>query len=80
MRTTLTFTEEHIAELQRISNLDHFAAKIAQAILSKDIYRCSSKQAYILNKVSDLEFFMSEDYSNDTLERMQKRQRDLMYV
>lgn len=80
MRTTLLFTEAHEEELKRIATLDCFAAQVAKTILSRDFYRCSDKQASILNKVSDLEFFESDSYSNATLEKMQQRQRNLMYL
>ena len=68
MKTTMTFTEEHEAELKRIATLNVFAAKIAQTILSKDVYKASSKQVDILNQVSDIEFFISNDYA-DTYEQ-----------
>ena len=80
MRTTLTFTTAHEEELKRIATLDCFAAQIAKTILSKDYFRCSDKQASILNKVSDLEFFESDNYTNATMERVQQRQRNLMYL
>jgi hypothetical protein len=80
MKTTMTFTNEHIAELNRIANLNVFAAKIAQTILSKDFYKDSPKQVDILNQVSEIEFYISDDYSNDIMENNQQRQRNLMYV
>ena len=64
----MTFTEEHETELKRIATLNVFAAKIAQTILSKDVYKASSKQVDILNQVSDIEFFISNDYA-DTYEQ-----------
>lgn len=80
MKTTMTFTSEHETELRRIANLNVFAAKIAQTILSKDEYKASSKQVDILNEVSDLEFCISNDYANTYMEAAQQRQRNLMYV
>lgn len=80
MRTTILFTAAHEEELKRIATLDCFAAQIAKTILSKDYYRCSDKQASILNKVSDLEFFESDNYTNATMEKCQQRQRNLMYL
>ena len=80
MKTTMTFTAEHEAELNRIVTLNVFASKIATTILSKDVYRASSKQVDILNQVSDIEFYISDDYSNDIMERNQQRQRNLMYL
>jgi hypothetical protein len=79
MKTTLTFTQEHIEELKRISQLKVFAAKIAQTILQKDEYRASSKQIDILNEVSEITFYISNDYSNQYMEAAQQRQRNLMY-
>jgi len=80
MKTTMTFTEAHIVELNRIAGLNKFASKIAQTILSKDEYRASSKQVDILNEVSEIEFYISNDYSNQYMETAQQRQRNLMYV
>lgn len=80
MKYTLTFTEEHEEELRRIAKLDCFAAKVAQTILSKEYYRASPKQVDILNEVSNVTFYISEDYSNKILERDQQRQRNLMYL
>ena len=80
MKYTTTFTEKHEAELKRISGLNKFASKIAQTILSKEIYRASSKQVDILNDVSEIEFYISNDYSNEIIERNQQRQRNLMYI
>ena len=68
MKTTMTFTAEHETELNRIANLNVFAAKIAQTILKSDVYRASSKQVDILNQVSEIEFFISNDYA-DTYEQ-----------
>ena len=79
MKTTWTFTQEHITELERIATLNVFASKIAQTILSKDAYRASSKQVDILNSVSnDIEFYVSDDYSNSYMESAQQKQRNLM--
>lgn len=80
MKTTMTFTAEHEAELNRIVTLNVFASKIATTILSKEYYKASPKQVDILNQVSDIEFYISDDYSNDIMERNQQRQRDLMYL
>lgn len=80
MKYTMTFTEEHEAELNRIAGLNKFASKIAQTILSKEVYRASSKQVDILNEVSDIEFFISNDYCNQYMEAAQQRQRNLMYL
>jgi len=80
MKTTMTFTAEHEAELNRIATLNVFASKIAQTILSRDVYRASVKQVDILNEVAEVEFFISNDYANDIMERGQQRQRELMYV
>lgn len=80
MKTTLTFTQEHIIELNRIAGLNKFASKIAQTILSKEEYQASSKQVDILNEVSDIEFYISNDYANSYMETAQQRQRNLMYV
>lgn len=68
MKTTMTFTTEHEAELNRIAGLNKFASKIAQTILSKEVYRASAKQVDILNEVSEIEFFISDDYA-DTYEQ-----------
>lgn len=80
MKTTMTFTTEHKAELNRIAGLNKFASKIAQTILSKDEYRASAKQVDILNEVSEIEFYISNDYSNQYMETAQQRQRNLMYL
>jgi hypothetical protein len=64
MKTTMTFTEAHIIELNRIATLNVFASKIATTILSKDFYSASSKQVDILNQVSEIEFYISNDYAN----------------
>lgn len=80
MKTTMTFTTEHEAELNRIATLNVFASKIAQTILSKEVYRASVKQVDILNAVSEIEFYISNDYSNEIMERNQQNQRNLMYV
>jgi len=68
MKTTMTFTVEHETELNRIATLNVFASKIAQTILKSDVYRASSKQVDILNQVSEIEFFISNDYA-DTYEQ-----------
>jgi len=73
MKTTMTFTAEHIQELHRIAKLPCFAAKIAQTILSKETYRASSKQVDILNEESEIEFFISDDYSNQYQENARQR-------
>ena len=73
MKTTMTFTEEHETELKRIATLNVFAAKIAQTILSKDVYKASSKQVDILNQVSDIEFFISNDYADTYFENARTR-------
>jgi hypothetical protein len=80
MKTTMTFTEAHIVELNRIATLNVFASKIAQTILSRDEYKASSKQVDILNQISNEEFYISDDYENQYIETMQQRQRNLMYV
>lgn len=80
MKTTMTFTQDHITELNRIATLNVFAAKIAQTILSKDQYRASSKQVDILNQVAEIQFYISDDYANDYMETAQQRQRNLMYL
>jgi hypothetical protein len=80
MKTTMTFTQNHIDELKRIASLKVFAAKIAQTILSKDIYVASSKQVDILNDVAEIEFYISDNYSNQIIENNQQKQRNLMYL
>ena len=80
MKTTMTFTEAHIVELNRIATLNVFASKIAQTILSRDEYKASSKQVDILNQISNEEFYISDDYENQYIETMQQRQRNLMFV
>ena len=80
MKTTMTFTAEHEAELNRIAGLNKFASKIAQTILSKEVYRASAKQVDILNEVSEIEFYISNDYANEIMERNQQKQRNLMYL
>lgn len=80
MKTTMTFTNEHEAELNRIATLNVFASKIAQTILSKEVYRASVKQVDILNEVSEITFYISKDYSNEIMERNQQKQRNLMYL
>ena len=71
----MTFTEEHENELKRIATLNHFAAKIAQTILSKEDYRASAKQVDILMQVSEVEFFISKDYARDYEVEMAERER-----
>ncbi len=80
MKTTMTFTEEHIEELKRIASLNIFASKVAQTILSNETYKASPKQVEILNEVSNITFYISDDYSNRIMERDQQRQRNLMYL
>ena len=80
MKTTLTFTENHIIELNRIANLNVFASKIAKTILSKEEYKASSKQVDILNQVSEVEFCISDDYCNEYIEKSQQKQRNLMHL
>lgn len=80
MKTTMTFTEEHIVELNRIATLNVFASKIATTILSKDFYSASAKQVDVLNSVSEIEFFISDGYSNQYMENSQQRQHNLMYL
>lgn len=60
MKTTMTFTAEHEAELNRIASLNVFASKIAQTILSREIYIASSKQVDILNEVSEITFYIED--------------------
>jgi hypothetical protein len=79
MKTTMTFTAEHETELRRIATLNVFAAKIAQTILSKDVYKASSKQVDILNQVSEVEFCISNDYADTYENTMIQKQRNLMY-
>ena len=64
MKTTMTFTEDHITELKRIATLNVFASKVAQTLLSREEYRASAKQVDIINEISDLVFFISDGYSN----------------
>lgn len=64
MKTTMTFTAEHEKELQRIVTLNVFASKIARTILLKEVYMASAKQVDILNEVSEIEFYISNDYSD----------------
>ena len=70
----MTFTTEHEAELQRIAGLGKFASKIAQTILSNENYRASAKQVDILNEVSDVEFFVSNDFANRYEENARQRE------
>ena len=62
MLHTATFTQEHEDELRRIATLNVFASKIAQTILSKEVYRASFKQVEIIEQESSLEFYPSDDY------------------
>lgn len=73
MNYTMTFTKEHEEELKRIVTLNKFASKIAQTILSKEDYSCSSKQSDILNEVSEITFYISNNYSNKIEEEMRQR-------
>ena len=73
MKTTMTFTAEHEKELARIATLNCFAAKIANTILSNEVYRASSKQVDIINEVSNIEFYISDDYSNRYEENARER-------
>lgn len=75
MKYTMTFTEAHEAELKRIAGLPVFAAKIAQTILSKEVYRASSKQVDILMQESNIEFFISDDYADNYESAMRERER-----
>jgi len=77
MKTTMTFTTEHEAELNRIAGLGKFASKIAQTILSKEVYTASAKQVDILNEVSEMEFFVSNDYANQYEVNAYNRQQEL---
>jgi len=79
MKTTMTFTSEHEKELKRIATLNVFAAKIAKTILGSEVYKASAKQVDILNQVSEIEFYISDGYSNQYMETAQQRQRNLMY-
>lgn len=80
MKTTITFTTEHEAELNRIATLNVFASKIAQTILLNETYKASAKQVDILNEISEVEFYISNDYDNQYMEAAQQRQRNLMYL
>ena len=73
MKTTTTFTSEHEAELRRIATLNLFASKIAQTILSNEVYKASAKQVDILNEVSEIDFYISDDYSNHYEEAARER-------
>ena len=73
MNYTMTFTKEHEEELKRIVTLNKFASKIAQTILSKDHYKASSKQVDIINEVSEITFYISEDTSERIEEEMRQR-------
>jgi hypothetical protein len=76
MKYTMTFTEAHEAELKRIAELPVFAAKIAQTILSKEVYRASAKQVDILMSESEIEFFISNDYADSYEEAARARARE----
>lgn len=69
----MTFTAAHIEELNRIATLSVFASKIAQTILSKEEYKASAKQVDILNEVSEIEFYISNDYANTYTENARER-------
>lgn len=73
MKYTMTFTKEHEEELKRIVTLNKFASKIAQTILSKEDYVCSAKQSDILNEVSEITFYISNNYSNKIEEEIRQR-------
>jgi len=78
MKTTTTFTQSHIEELERISKTNTFASKIAITILSKEVYTASSKQVDILNDVSEIMFYVSDNYGHIYMENAQNRQSQLM--
>jgi len=78
MKTTTTFTQSHIEELERISKTNTFAAKIATTILSKEEYMASAKQVDILNDASEIIFYVSDNYGHIYMENAQERQRQLM--
>lgn len=75
MKYTMTFTEAHEAELKRIAELGVFASKIAQTILSNEVYRASAKQVDILMSESEIEFFISNDYADNYENAMRDRER-----
>ena len=74
MKTTMTFTTEHEAELRRIATLNVFASKIAQTILSREIYIASSKQVDILNEVSEITFYIEDRRVDEYMSNSRYRQ------
>ena len=74
MKTTMTFTAEHEAELNRIATLNVFASKIAQTILSREIYIASSKQVDILNEVSEITFYIEDRRVDEYMSNSRYRQ------
>lgn len=74
MKTTMTFTTEHEAELNRIASLNVFASKIAQTILSREIYIASSKQVDILNEVSEITFYIEDRRVDEYMANSRYRQ------
>lgn len=74
MKTTMTFTTEHEAELNRIASLNVFASKIAQTILSREIYIASSKQVDILNEVSEITFYIEDRRIDEYMANSRYRQ------
>lgn len=74
MKTTMTFTTEHESELNRIASLNVFASKIAQTILSREIYIASSKQVDILNEVSEITFYIEDRRVDEYMANSRYRQ------
>lgn len=74
MKTTMTFTTEHEAELNRIASLNVFASKIAKTILSREIYIASSKQVDILNEVSEITFYIEDRRVDEYMANSRYRQ------
>ena len=74
MKTTMTFTKEHESELNRIASLNVFASKIAQTILSREIYIASSKQVDILNEVSEITFYIEDRRVDEYMSNSRYRQ------
>ena len=74
MKTTMTFTTEHESELNRIASLNVFASKIAQTILSREIYIASSKQVDILNEVSEIPFYIEDRRVDEYMANSRYRQ------
>ena len=74
MKTTMTFTTEHEVELNRIASLNVFASKIAQTILSREIYIASSKQVDILNEVSEITFYIEDRRVDEYMANSRYRQ------